>query len=299
LTEAKATTDRPTTTTTDLSLPILQPEAGPAGIRCPDGQTIPVRECFKRCRIPHAFPMGRCAPLPLLDAMFGRNRKIRPGVYSTTELLKPTRAAYLSRVVPSIEDVFSPLWRTWGTAVHSILDHDFDGHLTEERLHQAGDADTGGGQIDQYDAETEVLADWKVTGAYKVKLILKQGVWLAARDWAIQTNRYAQKLERLGFPVRRIVVFAILRDHGFRERKEGIPPAVQIEVGRISGRWLDRYFEAKRRALDEAHATGYAPPCKAREIWGGRRCKSYCPEVDACRAMCIAHGEDHPRSAPW
>lgn len=265
-------------------------------IICPDNERVTVAECFAGCRIASQFPCGRCCPLPLLQGMFGREREIKPGIYSTTTLIAPTRATYLRRVMDYAESAEDAIWRTWGSAVHSILENDASDHLAEVRLGEETDADSGGGQLDLYDGTTGTLMDLKVTGSYKVEKILKAGALASgeALDWAIQTNRYRQKLERAGFPVASMVMILVLRDWSYIQRKKGIQKIVQVRVNRISDRWLDRYFEMKRQALDAAHATGTCQPCRAREIWGGNRCRGYCPTVDACKAMCEARGEPHP-----
>ncbi len=281
-----------------VELPVLG--VGLTHIKCPDGVEVTQEECFARCRMRDQYLIGRCYPLPLLVSMFAKPRPIVPSRYSTTELTGPTRLAYLKRTTAYSESPDDALWRTWGTAVHSILEQEgLDGHLAEIRLHEEGDADSGGGQFDLYDAqdpECPVLNDWKVWGSFKVEKILKAESFAMgeALDTAIQVNRYRQKLERAGFPVKVQAVTAILRDWNYLQRKKGIPKVVQLPVGRISDRWLDRYFEAKRRALQEAEATGYAKPCPARDRWGGRRCRDYCPVRDECVAMSEGAGERHP-----
>lgn len=265
-------------------------------ITCPDGESVPISECFEGCRIAAQFPCGRCAPLPVLKAMFGRERPVKPGRYSTTTLIAPTRITYLRHVNAYAESAEDAMWRTWGTAVHHLLETDASEHLAEVRLGEDTDADAGGGQLDLYDGTTEILMDMKVTGSFKVEKILKAGALASgeALDWAIQVNRYRQKLEATGLPVRGMVMILVLRDWCYVQRKKGIPKIVQVRVNRISDSWLDRYFEHKRAALDAAHETGTCPPCRKREIWGGNRCKGYCPVVAACRAMCEARNEPHP-----
>lgn len=265
-------------------------------VRCPDGVEFPVAECFAGCRLASQFPIGRCVPLPMLRSMFGRERPVVPGEYSTTTLTGPTRQAYLRRVVPYAESAEDAMWRTWGSAVHAILETDADQHLAEVRLKEAGDADAGGGQFDLYDGSAEVLMDLKATGSYKVEKLLKAGGMATgeAMDWAIQLNRYRQKLERAGYPVRGLAMVLVLRDWNYQQRKKGIPKVVQVRVNRISDHWLDRYFAAKARALDEAHATGTCPPCPWRDLWNGNRCRGYCPVSEACKAMSEARNERHP-----
>jgi hypothetical protein len=265
-------------------------------VTCPDGVSIPIKECFAGCRLASQFPIGRCAPLPLLQGMFAHEREIKPGIYSTTTLIAPTRATYLRRVGPYAESAEDALWRTWGTAVHHILEDDASEHLAEVRLGEETDADSGGGQLDLYDATTGTLMDLKVTGSFKVEKILKAGALASgeALDWAIQVNRYRQKLEREGFTVNAMVLVLVLRDWCYIQRKKGLPKIQQVRVNKISDRWLDRYFQLKRDALDAAHRDGTCPPCRKREIWGGNRCRGYCPVVEACKAMCEARGEPHP-----
>jgi len=287
------------------SEPVKEPEpaasepparCGLTHIICPDGVVVKTAECFAGCRVPDQFPGRRCLPLPVLTMMFGRERKIVPGRYSTTELLNPTRLAYLRRTTEYEESPDDAWFRTYGTAVHAMLEGEADNHLAEVRLHEEGDADSGGGQFDLYDGTTKTLFDLKVTGTYKGKKILKAGSFARAESmsWAIQLNRYRQKLERAGFEVERMVLQMFFRDWGFRERKAGFPKFAQATVKRISDHWLDRYYRMKADALTKAHETGYAPVCKARDIWGGRRCKGYCPVSAACREMSEEHGEYHP-----
>lgn len=265
-------------------------------IICPDNHREPLEACMQSCRLASQYPCGRCTPKPLLVAMFGKPRAIVPGHYSTTTLTAPTRLSYLLRTTDYAESPEDAYFRVYGTAIHSVLGDDIDGHLNEVRLSEEGDADLAGGQFDDYNGDLEILSDLKVVGAYAVEKVMKAGSVTSGEklEWALQINRYRQKLERVGLGVKGMAIAMVVRDYNYQHRRKGWGHLLQIRVNRISDRWLDRYFRAKQQRLDSAHETGYCPPCKPDERWGGNRCRSYCPVVDACRDMSERANEPHP-----
>ena len=100
----------------------------------------------------------------------------------------------------------------------------------------------------------------------------------------MQLNDYRMKLEAIGFPVKRLMVFAMIRDTGWMAKKAGITkPWYWLEVNRISDRWVSRYMAEKKHRLDTAIKTGTLPQtCSVSERWQDRRCKGYCAVAFAC-----------------
>ena len=230
-------------------------------------------------------------PAPLLSRLRASQRgDERPQDPTTTELINPTRLTYLQRTVHYTEKASDCLYRLLGQVADELLTDDAGEVLTQERLRDA----VNSGKFDRYEADTQDLIDWKMTGFYKVKRCHTEGMWLGAREWCLQLNDYRMKLEALGFPVKRVRVFAMVRDHGWMAKKAGITePWYWLEVGRISDRWIHRYFTEKKRRLELAlHAQQLPVVCTKAERWYDKRCKNYCPVAFACphgKAFVSAH----------
>jgi hypothetical protein len=172
------------------------------------------------------------------------------------------------------------MYRLMGSVADALLDDDEGEVLTQERIKDK----INSGQFDRYEADKGLLMDWKMTGFYKVKRIKADGIWLGAKEWAIQLNDYRMKLEAIGFPVKKLFVFAMIRDTGWMAKKAGIDkPWYWLEVNKISDRWIGRYMGEKLKRLEGAVKTGKMPPvCSTASRWGDRRCKGYCPVNFAC-----------------
>ncbi len=275
---------------------------------CPDGQTVPITRCLKRC-----LRKERCMFLPTLRAIA---KSIDRGISepTVTELIAGVRETYLKKTMGYAIDPQSTLYALQGQAVHTIHEGFTEGEiLSEVRLKDA----ITSGKFDLYgkilDEEEGVLGDLKVTSSYKLMRALgiykvdvptgevfktgaRKGQTKTRKelrydgvrhvlDWAIQLNYYRMLLESAGFSVKRMVIQALCRDNSLRIAAErGISqPIYIIPIRRISDRWLTRYFTAKAERLKKALETKKLPPiCSARERWTGRKCLSYCDARSYC-----------------
>ena len=275
---------------------------------CPDGQEIPILKCLNRCK-----GKERCMFLPTLRAIA---RSLDRGIEepTVTELISGVRETYLKKTTDYAVEPQGVLYALQGQAVHTLNENCTEGEiLSEVRLKDAitsGKFDMYGKILDESDG---TLGDLKVTSSYKLMKAL--GIYkedvptgevfkTGARkgqpktrkelrydgvrhvmDWAIQLNYYRMLLEKAGFTVKRMVIEALCRDSSLRTASErGIDQAVYlIPIGKISDRWLTRYFTAKARRLQEALDTKKLPAvCSARERWHNRKCLDYCDARHHC-----------------
>lgn len=276
---------------------------------CPDGEHREINDCLnKGCPIASQLPGGRCLSRPTL-ALIGENRPWK-GIPSTTQLLNGTMKSMLEILFDYAVNPLESLWAVHGTAGHGSLGRHTDNALTEERLTD----DICSGQPDLY--EDEILYDYKFWGAYKIAratgleqievqdgVYKKSGKWGKAGDpkmvkkWVhtgntdlfneeMQLNDYRMKLERIGFPVKEMLIQALARDAGtwFAEQQRGITQAaVLIPIRRLPDEEVRTYFKGKRDALLGALESNILPaPCNDKECWEGRRCAKYCAVADRC-----------------
>ena len=233
---------------------------------------------------------------------------------TVTELISGVRETYLKKTTDYAIDPQSALYALQGQAVHTLHEECTEGEiLSEVRLKDAltsGKFDMYGKILDESDG---TLGDLKVTSSYKIMKALgihkvdvatgevyktgarkgqpktrkeiRYGGVRHVMDWAIQLNYYRMLLEKAGFTVKRMVIQALCRDSSLRMSAErGIErPLYLIPIGKISDRWLTRYFTAKATRLQEALATKKLPPvCSARERWNNHKCLSYCDTRQYC-----------------
>ena len=83
---------------------------------CPDGIKRPIKECLDKCPL----STGRCLSLPTLTSI-GTIREYT-GTFSTTQLLNPTRLAYLQLTKPFAVDPFDQAFSLLGTRHHQRLE---------------------------------------------------------------------------------------------------------------------------------------------------------------------------------
>lgn len=278
---------------------------------CPNKERISIGECLNSC--PNAI---RCMGKPTLEAVANsvQDRKLG-NKYSVTELIAGTREVYLKKTTDYAVDPQDQIFAMHGTAVHSICEkHSSSFILTEVRL--SNDLYTG--QIDAYGDllgnGKKVLMDYKVTSSFKAAMALgyykvdeptgeyyktgvKKGLEKTRKvlktdgvkhtlEWAIQVNAYRMLLEEHNFPVEEMYIQMYVRDYSLRIAAERNveKPIYLLKVNRISDIWLKRYFELKRKRLEEAMLSGELPNfCSKRESWNGRKCENYCNVFEACR----------------
>ena len=123
-------------------------------------------------------------------------------------------------------------------------------------------------------------------GLEKTRKVLKTDGVKHTLEWAIQVNAYRMLLEEHNLPVEEMYIQMYVRDYSLRIAAERNveKPIYLLKVNRISDIWLKRYFELKRKRLEEAMLSGELPNfCSKRESWNGRKCENYCNVFEACR----------------
>lgn len=186
--------------------------------------------------------------------MAQRDYIYEPNEYRVTSLLKGLRETILERRHhDEIEqDVSDMIWLLFGTAVHSVLEHqqEADHEIKETRLKMEVDGYILSGQFDLYDAKTKTITDYKTCSAWKV-------VFGDYSDWKKQLLIYAYMMRDAGFPVERGEVVALMKDHSKRDAKfrKGYPkfPVKKItfefteqDFAEIENFLLDKFQEIRR-----------------------------------------------------
>lgn len=280
---------------------------------CSNGDTIPIRQCFKSC------PLGtRCAPYPyLLEAGADRPRESIPSV---TQLLLGTREAYLKITQDYAVNPLSEVYAILGTATHSILGNSEFG-LSDGKLF--GWNIQGTPDLVASENGKNIIEDYKVIGSYKVALMLGMGKeeietgefykngkpktkkvfhkgWEKAENWeyTMQLNMYRILYEdKTGEKIHQLKNFCIVRDGGtIASKSRGIfENTAYIDVPILDDAVVKEYFFAKRDALLDALNNKEMPPiCAPRERWdNNKKCESYCDVKQWCPA------DDIERQTGW
>ncbi len=293
------------------------------GFICPDNQKITFEQCFGECRLKDALPCGRCKALPYLRKC-ARQREWT-GEPSTTQLLRGIRESWLKITRPYHVNPDEQAFSILGTSAHGVLEHFGKGdHLTEERLRDeicSGAFDFYDGETQTlYDYKT--WGSYKVQQALGIRsievpetdetgqpILKKSGknkgepktrkVYangdIVARisalfETAVQLSDYRDKLLTIlpeGYTVKNMAVQVISRDGGLMvSAMRGIEEkAPLVPVNGISGHWIRKYLGRKRELLLSALDKDYAPKCRRRETWEGRKCVKYCEVSEICTAL--------------
>ncbi|MEN6550231.1 MAG: PD-(D/E)XK nuclease family protein [Armatimonadia bacterium] len=208
-------------------------------------------------------------PAPLVAAA-ASNYEPDPREWRVTSLLKGTREAVLERRhAAEIErDAADMIWLVFGTAVHTLLaaSTETEAQIKEERLRVPVGDYVLTGQFDLYDADEEVVIDYKTASVWKI-------IYGDFADWRRQLLIYAWILRETGFDCRAGQVVALLKDHSKREAKHraGYPP-YPVYVQRFEFAEADfveckAWLEAKFAEIKAAEALPDAllPPCTDEE----------------------------------
>jgi hypothetical protein len=133
---------------------------------------------------------------------------------SATTLLKGTKEIILTdRHFDEITiDASDEVWAVFGTAVHSILEHQEDEAFKEESFSIDVLDYKVTGKVDRYDMKNETIEDWKTAPSYKIKN-------KEFDDWRSQGLTYAWLLKQSGLNVRHIRFVALIKDHSKTEAK--------------------------------------------------------------------------------
>jgi len=293
------------------------------GFICPDHQRVTFEECFRECRLKDGLPCNRCKALPFLRKC-ARQREWT-GEPSTTQLLRGIRESWLKITRDYYINPDDHAFSILGTHAHAVLDNFGKGdHLTEERLKDeicSGAFDFYDGEIQTlYDYKTwgsykvqqalgirsiEVLEtdesgqpilkkSGKNKGEPKTRKVYVNGDSVARInalfETAIQLSDYRDKLLSVlpgEYTVKNMAVQVISRDGGLMvSAMRGIEEkAPLVPINGISSRWIRKYFSRKRELLLDALQKDYAPRCRRRETWEGRKCAGYCEVSELCTAL--------------
>ena len=162
-----------------------------------------------------------------------------PKRYSATALLKGIREVILERRHgEEIEqDVSDMIWLLFGTAVHSVLEHQTEGATEFKETYvemPVGDYKVSG-RFDLYDAATQTITDYKTCSVWKV-------VHNDFDDWKKQLLIYAAIMNYTGFPVKRGQIVAMMKDHS-KSKAKFDPTYPQFPVLQIRFDFSDKDFE--------------------------------------------------------
>jgi len=134
---------------------------------------------------------------------------------SATTLLKGTKEIILTdRHFDEITiDASDEVWAVFGTAVHSILEHQEDDAFKEESFSVDVLDYKVTGKVDRYDMKHETIEDWKTASVWKV-------IFQDFEDWKRQGLIYTWLLRQSGLNVRHIRFVALLKDFSKSEAKK-------------------------------------------------------------------------------
>lgn len=175
-------------------------------------------------------------PVPLVSALTPERRRPLPGRIAVTHLIdSPLRRILLMQHFDETEeDVSENLWALLGKAVHKVIEQ--GNKDTELKVEVPFGGMTLSGRVDFHSSGH--LIDWKLTSKWSI-------VFASGKDWEFQLQTYKYLLEKLGHPVEKLSVYAILRDWNKREAQRN-PDQPQMPFVEIK-------YEPWERAKIEAY----------------------------------------------
>ena len=258
-----------------------------AGLICPDGKRVKLGECVN-CRIGR-----RCLTLPTLMAI--SNDRKWSGVPSTTQLLQPTRIAWLKINKPYYIPPKSRAFMLLGIRHHAKLEYfaKVAGLIAEHKL----DGEISG-ILDLLEEDIEknkqfILSDYKSWGSYSVVRSQKGDMG----DVKLQLNHYRVKVEQskkltelIGFPIKisRMQIQTTVRDGGTKSAyRLGIGENIMlIDVPFMDDKSVLNYFNERAKLLKGYLDSNEMPPmCTSHESWGYKRCRAkawHCEVWESC-----------------
>lgn len=139
-----------------------------------------------------------------------------PKRYSATALLKGVREVILERRHGGEieQDVSDMIWLLFGTAVHSILEHQTEGatEFKETYVEMPVGYYKVSGRFDLYDAATQTITDYKTCSVWKI-------IHQDFDDWKKQLLIYAAIMNYTGFPAKHGQIVAMMKDHSKSKAK--------------------------------------------------------------------------------
>ncbi len=253
---------------------------------CPDGVQRPINSCSNCPR-----EEGRCLSLPSLYDI-GKVREWT-GKPSTTQLLNPTRMAYLQITKPYAVTPQEMAFALLGSRHHYKLEQvarKIEGLEVEKFLdgNETGILDLL--EPDELNEGFWKLIDYKTWGSYSVAKFLNvtDNNGYERHQTELQLNNYRVKVEKLGFPIRSLAVQCTVRDGGTftAQNNKVFFKLAMLPVAILEDKEVTDYFTAKRESLLNALDKNILPKmCPYEDRWAGRRCKGelcqvnqWCPE---------------------
>jgi len=235
------------------------------------------------------------------------------GTPSTTQLIQGTMEAFLKITNQYSTSPDKRAFMVTGSKGHKNLEGNDDEYSLLEEKFQGGDIT---GMADVYEQENGygILADYKVSGSYKVakalgmvivkeptgeiyktgknkgqekmrSVLIKDESKIDRDSWNKQLNFYRMEFEKRGFPVHEMRIQCIVRDwNTFIARSRGVFRNIYyFKIEKMDDAVVTEYFERKRKALADALEHGRCDQvCTADENWQGLKCAKYCDVAEFC-----------------
>lgn len=242
-----------------------------------------------------------CLPDLLYDACSHTFEPV-DGEVHVTQLIGPSQIDYLRREhwAELVEDASSRLWALMGQGMHAAIandgrieharrivrdmvlkwddsDRDIQLCVLKDLLESMDSNNQSGiestlklalangwtliGTNDHYDEDEETIRDWKMTSIWSVLNADHQ-------DWVRQLNVYAYMRRKLGYEVKHLEVWALIRDWQKREALYGgnpkypFCPFTRITIPLWSLAQQEEYVYERLIQID-----GKPQPCTAEEMW--------------------------------
>jgi hypothetical protein len=209
-------------------------------------------------------------PESFLNAAKRGNRKPSDR-FSPSQLQKSPRQYWLyKRHWENLrEDASDKLWALFGQAVHSVLEAgQSDNEINEEYLTAELLGHTISGINDNFNVETGILSDWKVTSSWSYVFLDDK-----LPDWTFQLNVYAWLRKMQGYEVKGLENVLIFRDFskGKSLSQNGYPaqPVVRIPIELWEGDKIEAEMISRIETLLEHSATPdqELPDCSPEQRW--------------------------------
>ena len=131
----------------------------------------------------------------------------KDGEISATTLLKGIKEIILTeRHWDELEDdVANRVWAIWGTAVHSLMEHEGETDFSEISLKHEFGGKVVTGRLDNYDMESGIVADYKTCSFWKIK-------FEDFADWRKQGLIYSALMNLNQFKIKKCRFIAMIKD---------------------------------------------------------------------------------------
>lgn len=238
---------------------------------------------------------GAGLPTSVFEAISRKEREYsKDGAnISVTELIDSPRVRVLKKQHDQETEIEAEalLASFLGTCFHKGIESGTKTGTSERRLSiEVGGWKISGGMDHYHDG---VLTDYKTATTWKTRLDCSGG---RIEEWENQLNVYAHILRAHGFPVSKLMLFALFKDwnkasFGAEARKGrvfipyksgGYPEKtwVHFEVKLWPENVAEAYVAARVKAHQNAEKS--LPLCTSKEIWKGNRCRNYCVVSKFC-----------------